>query len=139
MHSLWRQWYRMGLAILDGFAATTMKSELASYLVRYMKNLPIQIQLDFMVNFHTVWFCVHLKWMQARDDITRQPGFWSHHMPVRAYVMYFDMNGLIDNWKSMPEFQQYHILLESLPRETDPDKAVYNAIVRFGDSFLLLA
>ena len=105
MNGLWVQWFRVGTAILDGHDAKSMKSELASWLICYMKNLPIKVQLEFMVNFHTAWFCCHMKWMQAKDQITQQPGLRSHHMPVRAYVMHSKMNDIITNWTVMPKFQ----------------------------------
>ena len=56
----WHGWELMAAAILDVYASNTTKNELASWLSRYMRNVPLALQLEFTVQYHSIWFCKHM-------------------------------------------------------------------------------
>ena len=110
----WHGWKLMAAAILDVYASNTTKNELASWLLQYMRNIPLVLQLEFTVQFHSIWFCKHMDWLQKRDPTTKETGFCSQHMPIWSYIMETELTGIKDNWTNMEEFSKYKTMVPSL-------------------------
>ena len=133
------KWLKVLQSVINVFASGTTKNEVASWLNWYLQTDALKAQLLFLVDFHSDFFCVHLKWLQHEDPMTKQLGFLAMHMPVRYYIMVRDLEELEEKWTSLPEYQDYLSIVGSLPESTYVKKELKEGMRQFGSFFLKIA
>jgi hypothetical protein len=61
-------------------------------------------------------------------------------MPLHSYIMPQDLLCLQATWQTMPEYQQYFDIIESMPEETQVEKEIRIILdKRFQKKFLKIA
>ena len=86
-----------------------------------------------------LFFVRHLQWLQLRDQQTKEPGFRSHHMPVRSYLMHRDMVRLEETWEQKEEYKPYLEIVNNLDTSLDESREIEEAMLNFGSVFFWMA
>jgi hypothetical protein len=71
--------------------ADSKPNKIASGLQSLMKQDIAYSDMLFLAQFHEDWLTQHFQWLQAVDDVAKNPGFRSRQILVRYYLMRKDL------------------------------------------------
>jgi hypothetical protein len=89
-----------------------------------MRDPGLKAQVIFGVNFHQLLWDRHFQWLQLAGDMSKRAGFRSVNMPLHSYIMRRDLLRLQATWRTMPEYQDYFDIIESMPEATQAEKEI---------------
>ena len=97
----------MAKKIRQAYSAESAPNKCASALTSLLAEPGLKAHVEFISAFHETWWNRHFKWLQSTDDLTKLPGFESHHIAVRFFVMSSSLRKLLVGLSTDPAFQGY--------------------------------
>ena len=83
----WDNWEVMGKQIRNGYTSIAAPNKCASSLLSLMREPVLKAHAGFVHGYHISYWNEQYVFFTAIDKLTKTPGFRSHHMPVRTFVM----------------------------------------------------
>ena len=80
----WDDCLNFATCILCDEAANSAANQIISALFYLMQETTLQAQLAFVYGYHCVFFDKNIQWLKLINGETKDPGFLSHHIVVRA-------------------------------------------------------
>jgi hypothetical protein len=106
----WDQWQALAQAALNNTTGGTAAGQIASSILSLMTEKKLQCDVNFMVAFSKSYFVKHMTWLQCIDERSRDFGYLSRHMPVRAYIIMRDLEELASSWEEDPCFAEFKVM-----------------------------
>ena len=107
LYEQWDDWLKVATCILRDEAANSAANQIVSALFSLMQETTLKAQLAFVYAYHCVFFDKNIQWLKHIDGETKEPGFLSHHIAVRYFLMHRDLNNLASMWKNNPQFAPF--------------------------------
>jgi len=87
---------------------------IAGSLYSLMMEQQLYSDLVFLRTFHVEFLVQHFQWLQEADNITKEPGFRSHQIAVRYYLMDHDLKALESDLDDPSKFVDWRQSLRDL-------------------------
>ena len=78
----WNNLAIMAKKIRNTYTTESAANKCSSALTSLLAEPALRAHIEFLSAYHETWWNGHFKWLQSTDDLTKLPGFWSHHMIV---------------------------------------------------------
>ena len=93
--------------ICDNHNNTSAANKCASALTSYLNEPLLKAHVTFVHGYHEAWWNHHDEWMVERDGRSKEPGFRSHHMATRFFIMSSTLKKLRTDWRLNAAFGKY--------------------------------
>ena len=114
---------------------TKKPNKIASGLQPLILEHEIFADLSLVYCFHASYFDRHMKWLQSNTDLSGRPGFLSHQMLSRYFIMRRDLERIRRTiFNSHPDFNDYRMSIATA------DSGAMKEVIRMkGELFITIA
>ena len=107
--------FRVCQVICNRYKSDSKANKVASGLYSLMCDPNNVADLALIKCFNAAFIRKHLDWLQSNTDLSGVPGFQSHNMAVRFFLMREDINSMFAN--TFQGFGDYRVIVSNLDEE----------------------
>jgi hypothetical protein len=114
--------FRACQMIVNDYGASSSPNMIASALYSLMLEQQIFADLVFFRIFHNEFLVEHFEWLQLADCLTKEPGFRSHQIALRYYIMDNDINNIATQLENESRFVDWRTTISILKKEKQTEQ-----------------